>query len=238
MLPRAIGLLATRNRPTWAHRAAHLFFAQAYDGPKVLYVYDDGDEPVQLCSELLAQDLVLVHHAPVLLPVKRNRMMRAAIVRDHTAIYFNWDDDDYNGPERLQRQVEALLAHPEADACVLCPLLWYDVPTHTLTRAMKLNLHGLRLRVFTDAAIAFRRRFWERSPWDEAVDPNACWRWCAEPHDVIIDTPGERDYVIVRHTANHMHDRRDTRFWVPVDDITVDDVQQLLDAQLPCGYGL
>jgi hypothetical protein len=236
--PRVIALAATRNRPEWAHRAAHFFFDQVYDGPKTLYIYDDGDADrgVALCSALRANfDLVYVKHEPIKLPVKRNIMMRAAIAQDPDAIFFVWDDDDYHGPRQIQRQVDALLANPKADACVLCPLLWYNEPTQTLSRALKLNLHGLKLRVFTDATIAFRRRFWERSPWDEAVDPNACWRWIQEPHHVVIDIPSERDYVVVRHATNHMPDKTVARFWsTDTEGTNADEVVQWLEAPLPC----
>lgn len=236
--PRAIALGATRNRPAWAHRAAHLFFTQIYDGPKTLYIYDDSDEgrEVQLCEQLQANpDLVYVKHEPVKLPIKRNTMMRAAIAQDPDAIFFPWDDDDYHGPRRIQRQVDALHANPKADACIFCPLLWLHESTRTLSRALKLNSHGLKLRVFTDGTIAFRRRLWERIPWDEAVDPNACWRWLQEPHHVIVDIPSERDYVVVRHAANRMPDRTSERFWSKdTEGTTVDEVMQWLEAPLPC----
>jgi len=215
-----------------------MFFAQVYAGPKTLYIYDDSDKARQLplCAQLAARDdVVFVCHEPVKLPVKRNRMMRAAIAQDPDAIYFTWDDDDYHGPGQLQRQVEPLLAQPTADACIFCPLLWFDQPTQTLTRTQHVNLHGLRLRVFTDAAIAFRRRFWERLPWDETVDPNGCWRWFGEPHDVIVAVFGARDYVIVRHTTNHMSDHTDLQFWsTNTEGVTVDQIVQLLAAPLPC----
>ena len=230
MLPHVIGLLATRNRPAMAHQAAHMFFAQQYTGSKTLYVYDDGTEPFTPCRSLATKDMAVVHHPPIRLPTKRNQMMRRAIAADPEAIYFVWDDDDYNGPTRIARQVEALRAAPAADGCILCPFLSYNTQTQQLHRALQVNLHGMRLRVFTDANLAFRRTLWERLPWDEAVDPNACWRWMQLSHDQIIAIPAENDYVVVRHGRNHTQDLLpqvpDMRFWEQV--VAATDVVTLL----------
>ncbi len=233
-LPRAIGLLATRNRHEMAHHAAHLFFEQHYDGPKTLLIYDDSPTPFELCDELRACDVVVENLAPVKLPVKRNAMMRRAIEHDPDAIYFVWDDDDYNGPMRVARQVEALQERPAAEGVIFCPYLTYDTEQRTLNRLGKAKLHRLPVRTFTDANLAFRRQLWERLPWDEAIDPNACWAWMQEPVDRIIDIPGDHDYVVVRHTGNHTAGMLPKTFhpqlWTPNVDVgwTADDVERLL----------
>jgi len=232
--PRAIGLLATRNRHEQAHHAAHLFFEQCYDGPKTLLIYDDSTTSFALCEAFAGEDVVVANVPPIKLPVKRNAMMRAAIARDPDAIYFVWDDDDYNGPTRIARQVAALQTNRYADGVIFCPYLTYDVETRRLARLNKATLHRLPVRVFTDATLAFRRQLWERLPWDENVDPNACWRWMQEPVDRIIDIPGERDYVVVRHASNHTAGMLPKRFhpklWTPDVDVgwSSIDVEQLL----------
>ena len=201
--PHVIGLLPTRNRHALAHRAAHQFFAQAYPGALTLYVYDDSPTPWVPCAALAAHDLVVEHLPPIRLPTKRNQMMRRAIAQDPDAIYVVWDDDDYHGPQRLARQVAALRATPTAEGVVFCPFLSFDEATGVTTRLGKGALHGLPVRVFTDAVLAFRRALWERWPWDEAVDPHACWRWMAAPTSMIIDLPAEHDYLVIRHATNH-----------------------------------
>lgn len=217
--PHVIGLLPTRNRHALAHRAAHQFFAQAYPGALTLYVCDDSPTPWVPCAALAAHDLVVEHLPPVRLPVKRNQMMRRAIAQDPDAIYVVWDDDDYHGPQRLVRQVTALRAAPTADGVIFCPFLSFDEATGSISQLGKASLHGLAVRVFTDAVLAFRRALWERLPWDEAVDPHACWRWMQEPPSRIIDIPGERDYLVVRHAGNHTAGQLPTRYhpaiWTP-----------------------
>lgn len=233
-LPRAIGLLATRNRHELAHHAAHLFFEQVYVGPRTLLIYDDSATPFELCDELRTRDVVVVNLPPIKLPAKRNAMMRAAIAHDPDAIYFVWDDDDYNGPLRIARQVEALQAQPNAEGVIFCPYLTYDTERRELHRLNKAKLHRLPVRAFTDANLAFRRRLWERLPWDEAIDPNACWAWMREPVDRIIDIPGDHDYVVVRHATNHtvglLPKRFHPKLWTPNIDVgwTNDDVERLL----------
>lgn len=239
-LPHAIGLLATRNRHAQAHHAAHLFFEQRYDGPKTLLIYDDSPTPFELCDALKGKDVAVVNLAPVKLPAKRNAMMRAAIAHDPDAVYFVWDDDDYNGPMRIARQVAALQTHPAAEGVIFCPYLTYDIERRTLDQLGKATLHRLPIRIFTDANLAFRRQLWERLPWDETIDPHACWRWMREPVDRIIDISGERDYVVVRHATNHTAGMLPKQFHpalrTPNVDVgwTNDDVERLLVTGCTC----
>jgi hypothetical protein len=238
MYPRAIGLLATRNRHELAHQAAHAFLDQQYAGDKTLLIYDDSQTPFALCDELRQFDVVVKNIAPTRLPVKRNQMMRLAIERDPEAIYFVWDDDDYISPHRVRRQIEALLANPNADGCILCPYLTYDVTTREVAQLGKANITGLRLRVFADATLAFRRRLWERLPWDETRDPNACWRWMREPVDRIVDIPGDDDYIVIRHPTNHTVGMLPKTFHPQLRTLDVrlsaDDVERRITARCTC----
>ena len=188
MLPRVVGLLPTYNRPELAHRAAHLFIEQGYGGRLHLLVFDDGELPVpRPCSTC---DFELVRHARVNLPTKRNRMM--AHVSDPDAIYVMWDDDDYHGPARVRRQVEAL-AEAEADACVLRPTLYYNQATRELRRSAWLS----------DATVAFRWNFWLAMAFDESRDPGSGRSFIRRSHLVnqptIVEIDGELDYITVVH---------------------------------------
>lgn len=213
-----------------------MFFDQRYEGPKTLLVYDDSDTPFQLPADLPVHDSIVVHHEPLHLGVKRNRMLAHAVTQDPNAIYIVWDDDDYHGPTRILRQVEALLAAPNADACLFCPLLVYNTLSKRLHRAKQANVDGMKLRVGADGTIALRRRLWVRLPLDETttVDGvNEGWRWLAEPHDRVIAIPAKLDYVVIRHGGNVTWnvvpiEPQDQRFWDHVTDETVTTVIQLL----------
>lgn len=186
-LPRVIALLPTFNRPEMAHRAVHLFLEQDYAGPRRLVAFDDGDQPVVLCSSCEGH-VELVRHDRVNLPTKRNRMMAHA--RDPEAIYFMWDDDDYHGPGRVRRQVEALR---DNEACILRPTLYY-------------NQMAGDVRVcswVSDATVAYRWSFWSQWPFDERLDPGSGYRFVCRPltNQKIVELHGELDYVTVVHAG-------------------------------------
>jgi hypothetical protein len=236
-----IGLMATKNRPQLAHRAAHQFVAQQYAGKKTLIIYDDGERDVRLCAALIASgQIILVKHTPLRLPIKRNRMMAHAVGLTPNAIYVIWDDDDYHGIGRLQRQVDALNAAPKAEGCLFCPLYWYE--RGMLKVALKQTLHGLKFRVFCDATLAMRRSLWERLPWDETRDPNAGWQWIKEPHNVIISADSGKDYIVVRQPVTHLpvtfesEDKIRRSFWRDVEtgELTAVEAERLLGERLTC----
>jgi hypothetical protein len=186
-LPRVVGLLATQNRPAMAHRAAHLFFEQDYAGPKSLVVFDDGDQYFETCEALNAADVV--YHTRVSLPAKRNEMVRH--VDDRDAIYFVWDDDDYHGPARVRHQVDALLAAPDATACLLRPFLYFNQVKNETRQALEQD---------ADATLAFRWAFWEERAWDETIDPGSGFRMISRrSRTQLIRIDGRTDYIVVWH---------------------------------------
>lgn len=179
---RAVALMPTYNRPAMAHRAAHLFLEQDYDGPKTLLVFDDGDEPAAFCVSC-SRHVELVHHARRNLPHKRNAMME--LVGDEDAVYLLWDDDDYHGPGRVRRQVEALELSP---ACILRPTLYYNSITRELARSSWVS----------DGTVAFTWGFWQsRGRFDERIDPGSGRRFVSSP--LVSEIDGELDYCVVVH---------------------------------------
>jgi glycosyltransferase involved in cell wall biosynthesis len=184
MLPRAVGLLPTYNRPKMAHRAAHLWLEQDYAGQKTLLVFDDGEEPATFCASCTAH-VEVVHHARRNLPHKRNAMME--LVGDEDAIYFLWDDDDYHGPRRVSRQVSALAGG--AAACIMRPTLYYNSITGEVATSSWIS----------DGTVAFTWAFWSRRRFDENTDPGSGFRFVNNAGAVEI--PGELDYCVVVHAG-------------------------------------
>jgi hypothetical protein len=204
--PRVVGLLATRNRPDAAHRAAHLFFEQDYRGPKTLLIFDDGDVGSRFvpCPDLIEADIV--YHAHAELPAKRNQMVE--YVDDPDAIYVVWDDDDYHGPGRLRRQVQALLQVPQAGACLIRPVLYYDAEMRSLWRCA----HAF------DATIAFRHAFWLLRPWEEDQGMASGHRFVINRGDAAyVNVDGQLDYVVVwrRQHALDQPDLNDASNYAP-----------------------
>lgn len=233
--------MATRNRPAMAHRAAHAFFDQDYDGEKTLFVYDDSDDVFMPCRALRAHDLKWWHVAPMSLPRKRNRLVQAAARDAHRLptkreiIYVIWDDDDLYGPRRVQHQVDTLRAHPAADGCVVHPFHYFD-DGRDVVRQCTWPLTAWPCIRTANASLAFRYSFWARVPWDEAFDPGSGPRQLAEqPIDKIVAAPFADDYTVVRHGKNHAGDADLTETgWVTC-PLTPAEVRARLQLPLPCG---
>jgi len=181
---RAVGLLPTYNRPAMAHRAAHLWLEQDYAGPKTLVVFDDGEQSATFCASCASQ-ISIVHHARMNLPRKRNSMID--YVGDEDAVYLLWDDDDYHGPARVRRQVQALADH---GACILRPTLYYNEISGEIATSSWLS----------DGTAAFTWDFWRRrGQFDVRVDPGSGFRFLQGTR--AVELPGELDYMVVVHAG-------------------------------------
>lgn len=227
MATRAICLMATHNRPAMARRAFHAFLAQRYAGPATLFVYDDGDDRFERCSCTAPdRDVVLVRHPRLSLPAKRNAMMGVALALDEDAMFAVWDDDDWHGPDRLQLQLDALLAHPDADACLLRPF--------TLYRQGSRATH-LALASDADATLAFWARMWRRTPWDERVDPGSGPAMIrAQRRERLVRVDASETYVVVRHDAHRTSAPSTSgRCWV-ASPLGADDVEARLRTSSAC----
>lgn len=182
-LPRVVGLMATRNRPALAHRAAHNFVDQDYAGDRHLLVFDDGDDRFIGC-ERCAPMLEIVHTPPVRLPTKRNNMMRH--VGDHHAFYVQWDDDDYHGPTRISRQVDVLVFN---EGCLLRPTLYYS----TISNEIRTSTWK------SDATMAYRWEFWARRNFVDSVDPGSGALFIANRGSSLVELDALLDYMVVVH---------------------------------------
>lgn len=190
MSPRVVGLMPTFNRPEMAHRAAHMFLAQDYPGQRDLIVYDDGDQKFEPCNTC-APHLRLVRSSWMRLPEKRNKMI--ADDGDRDAIFVTWDDDDYHGPSRISRQVEAITAgSSRIQACILRPTLYYNSITHEVAVSTWLS----------DGTLAHTWDCWQRNGgYPTQRDPGSGWEFCNRIKREIIEIDGELDYCVIVHAA-------------------------------------
>jgi glycosyltransferase involved in cell wall biosynthesis len=191
-LPRVVGIMPTYNRPGMAHRAVHLFLEQDYEGDGLLLVYDDGERKFEPCSTCRSK-IDLVQHDKLELPVKRNRMIERD--SDPHAIYVNWDDDDYHGPGRVRRQVEAITsAPPWMQACILRPTLYYNSLSGELATSNWLS----------DGTIAHTFDFWRLGAYTPGIDPGCGRRFVQPRMKEIVTIDGDLDYCVVVH-ADQRH---------------------------------
>jgi hypothetical protein len=206
MLPHVVCVTPTYQRPEMLRVALHAFLAQDYAGPATMYILDDGPEPWRPCCGQLGSRRRVVYRWEPATPhrncaTKRNLIMAEAL-RDEPAsgggpLFALWDDDDLHGPARLRHQVEALVANPDAELCILDGWLLYDVRRHVAAYAKGLP---------TDGTSAFTLAHWERAGWDETTPtcgPARLTYQMARAPETIVRVTAPDDYVVVRHGANH-----------------------------------
>lgn len=116
-------MVTQRSRLEMARRAIRCFSAQTYPNRELIVVSDDDIS--ELGVEFTREPRGLV------LGDLRNR----AVAHARGTIVCQWDDDDWYAPERIIRQLEALLASPNADACVLSRWTVLDLRAGRISQA-------------------------------------------------------------------------------------------------------
>lgn len=197
--------------------AIHSFLDQEYNGPLSLCIDDDSDEPWLPCDcvshAMIGSSIANWSAEP--LPnrwigyewqrfvrncaIKRNAIVESMLgAIDDEAMFAQWDDDDLHGPARIRRQVEALLAAPAAELCVLDECVVYDPRRPIVAMASGLDFDGTSM---------FRAAYWKRERWDEQISVGSgstrfVSQLTAAPA-TIVRIRAETDYVVIRHGANH-----------------------------------
>jgi glycosyltransferase involved in cell wall biosynthesis len=149
-LPSVTCIMPTRDRREFVAQAVSYFRRQDYPDAE-LVVVDDGYDAV---GDLVRDDLSLTYvrlastHA---IGAKRNIACRHA----RGEMIAHWDDDDWSAPDRLRRQVEAMLS-AGADACGISELLYYRP-----RRADAWLYRGGR--EVAGCSIVYRRALWEEA---------------------------------------------------------------------------
>src|SRR5262245_16796280 len=114
-------IMPTANRRIFASQAIEYFLRQDY-ARKELIVVDDGSDSLADLMPERAEVRYLRLPRPTPLGIKRNLACQASTGE----LIAHWDDDDWMSPERLSRQVAALL-DADADVCGVRDLLHYRV---------------------------------------------------------------------------------------------------------------
>ena len=148
-------VIPTRNRPELVRKAIAAVRAQVYPGPvKIMVVYDQTEPDYLLASASSegddAQLLVLTNWRTPGLAGARN----TGILALETELVAFCDDDDQWLPDKLRRQVAALLAEPDAEFATCAIEVEYDgrstprlaghdrVTTDQLVRSRMAMLHS------------------------------------------------------------------------------------------------
>ena len=114
-------IMPTADRRAFAAQAIRYFRRQEY-AVRELVLIDDGEDPV---ADLAAGDERIRYvRMPARATIGHERNVACAAARG--SVIAHWDDDDWYGPERLTRQVEALTAQGAA-VCGLRRVLYLSV---------------------------------------------------------------------------------------------------------------
>ena len=210
--PHVACVLPTRDRPRFVRQAVAYFLRQDYPH-RSLIVLDDGAEPVK---ELLNEQLPLADPRLRYVRLDPERPLTRGAKRNHGcelapdgALIAHWDDDDWMAPNRLSRQVRALLA-AGADLCATAGALHHRPATGQSWRERGEHLTG--------STLLYRKSVWCRSRLADRTGQEEAPLLAGVPAERIVRIPRPDFYVVVLHDGNTLgRNVRDGSRWEPVD---------------------
>lgn len=164
-MKRISAICPTHNRPKFLMKSIECFLAQTYE-EKELIVIDTGDSPMTWPSDPQVKRIVPTQALTI---GEKYRYGMAMSSGDYFAI---WDDDDWNGPRRLERSIDQLESL-QVDAVGTTPVL-------VLTPSAQFAL-------WKPSVI----EFWQKDPgasWLPCSDNSLVWRRSASQHDDRFST--------------------------------------------------
>jgi len=207
-IPLVSCLMPTRDRRRFVPHAVEQFLRQ--DHPRrELVVVDDGAEPV---DDLLPADPRIRYHR-----VERQRTLggkrNLACSLARGELLAHWDDDDWMPAHRLSAQVRALADAPNAGACGLARVRFFDPAAG---RAWEYRWPDRSRPWVAGGTLMFRRALWETHPFpalDEGEDTR--WVW-ALPAGAIAAIPDPGLYAALVHAGNTSRKRTSEARWHPI----------------------
>ncbi|MEU9455113.1 glycosyltransferase family A protein [Streptomyces sp. NPDC048277] len=185
--------MPTRDRRRFVPRAIAYFLRQ--DHPrKELVIVDNGTDPVDdLLSTL---PTVRYHRVTPGITVGAARNLACELASG--SVIAHWDDDDWQAPDRLTRQVGQLEA-ARADLCGTTSVLYYDPAAE---RAWRFTWPSGLPRWLAGQSLCYRRDLWLRSPFPDrsAAEDSVFVRRLAD-RSHILTTPGDPLVALV-HPRN------------------------------------
>lgn len=198
-------LMPTADRRRFVPRAIELFLRQDY-AARELVIVDDGRDAV---GDLVPADPRIRYvraERSATLGAKRN--LACSLARGELLLH--WDDDDWAAPDRLTRQVGALLASG-AEVCGLSVVRYFDPAAR---QAWEYR--------WTDAArpwvggntLLYRRAAWERRPFPALnVGEDTRWVWAQPSVHALTDS---RFFAALVHPRNTSRKQTRGSRWHPV----------------------
>jgi len=202
-------LMPTRARHALLPAAVANFLAQDFADAELLIFSEDG-VPDSLASALSSGR---VHHLPcpggLSLGAKRNFACQAA----DGEFLAHWDDDDWYAPDRLRRQIEALLERPGKGVCGSSRVYFRELDG---SGAWEYRYQGERRPWLCGATLLFRRAFWQAHPFpDQSIGEDNHFVWSAQTAEAFdLDDPAL--CIASVHAGNTSRKQTDNAWWTPV----------------------
>jgi glycosyltransferase involved in cell wall biosynthesis len=217
-------IMPTYDRASFVPQAIRYFLRQDLTDSELL-ILDDGKTPV----------VALVPEHPRLRYVRLETRLNVGAKRNQACrlargeFIAHWDDDDWYGPGRLRKQLEALRAG-DADVCGSTAELYYEPATD---RAWCYRYGGLPHRFMSGASLFYRRAAWERAPFAEVQigeDARFVAAAGARGARTLIDLADPELAVGIVHPGNTSPKRTRSPYYHPVASGTI---HALLGEDLP-----
>ena len=198
--PLVTAIMPTRQRPDFAVQAARYFLAQDYPAKELLVLEDGAPSLTGRLPEDPRIRYVATRAATRSIGAMRNEACRLA----DGDIVAHWDDDDWYGPERLSRQVAAIVAGT-ADITALRHSLILDLPGWRFWRCRPELHQQLFVRDVHGGTLVYRRQVWAekaRFPHCSLAEDAAFLDQAARRGARLQPVDAAGVFVYVRHGAN------------------------------------
>jgi len=209
-------IMPTKNRRVWVKKSIEMFARQTYPNRELIIV-DNGSAAL---DDLLV-GVPDVHYAVTKERINLGQHRNLACELARGAYILHWDDDDWQDPERIALQVEALEAHPNADICGTSQALYYQVKTGQARRYKYPQSPSSPTPYILGNTFCYRRRFWLHKPFDS--------RTTFEDNTFLSSTPQPRVHVLdvdlivaMVHDQNYSPKNLEHPVWHPVPRIECD----------------
>jgi glycosyltransferase involved in cell wall biosynthesis len=198
-LPLVSCMMPTYNRRPFVAQAIAYFLRQTYPN-RELVIVDDGSDPV---ADLVPDDerfrYVQIPHG-YSLGLKRNVASALACGE----ILMQWDDDDWYGPTRIEKQVRPLI-RGQAEITGLDNSVFFALPAQRFWKCSNDVHNRMYVAGVIGGTLTFFKDLWERSArypdWSLAEDAEFL-RQALDAGARLVRVPSENLFMYIRHGRN------------------------------------
>lgn len=200
-------LMPTHNRRAFVPQAIRCFQAQTHVDAE-LVILDDGEEGV---ADLIPHDDERVRYVGLTTRAPVARKLAWLTKLAYGDVLCLWDDDDWHGPTRIERQLEAI---DDGDDAVLIERFYgHDMPCDRVYR-----WNWRTLGAFADGTAMFTRAFYDAGPAFSELERHPGQHLMnSRPNAKIGWVEGAELYVQRLHGQNNATTHMRGYGWEPVD---------------------